>query len=301
MSDINLTDIRRLDGGLLLVFRELMRRRRAREVAETLGLSQPAISHSLTRLRDLFGDPLFIRRPHGLEPTRRAQELAPRIEALIDMASATLRHEARFDPARTERRFRMAAPEFTTALIGAPMIDRFRELAPNATFGIDFLNENSALDALRRGDVDLALGRFSQIRPGLAAEVLYEDRYCVVARRGHPVVNGSIDLPTFCEVGLVVAMATSEAASDVLFPSPNAVRVTAAVPTWLAALVMVSATDAVASCPRRLAERQAELLDLQVLDPPFRGSAITVSAVRSSLAADEGVDWLLEQVRYSVS
>jgi DNA-binding transcriptional LysR family regulator len=72
MSDFDLNQIRRLDGGLLLVFRELLRTRRAGAVAERLGLSPSAISHALNRLRDLFDDPLFIRRPHGFEPTRRA-------------------------------------------------------------------------------------------------------------------------------------------------------------------------------------------------------------------------------------
>ena len=89
MSDINQLDIRRIDGGLLLVFRELCRRRRTTAVAAHLGLSQSAVSHALGRLRDLFGDPLFLRRPHGLEPTPRALELAPRIEALIDLMGAS--------------------------------------------------------------------------------------------------------------------------------------------------------------------------------------------------------------------
>ena len=86
MSDFDLNQIRRLDGGLLLVFRELLRTRRASTVAERLGLSPSAISHALTRLRDLFNDQLFVRRPHGFEPTRRALELGPKIEALIDLS-----------------------------------------------------------------------------------------------------------------------------------------------------------------------------------------------------------------------
>src|SRR5471032_1669569 len=98
MSDISQLDIRRIDGGLLLVFRELCRRRRTTAVAAHLGLSQSAVSHALARLRDLFGDPLFLRRPHGLEPTGRALELAPRIDALIDLMGPALRPDPGFDP-----------------------------------------------------------------------------------------------------------------------------------------------------------------------------------------------------------
>src|SRR3569623_518493 len=122
MSDFDLNQIRRLDGGLLLVFRELLRPRRASEVADRLVLSPSASSHALTRLRDLFGDPLFVRRPHGFEPTRRAEELGPKIEALIELAGQTLTTDAGFAPARSRRRFRFAAPEFVTALIGGTLI-----------------------------------------------------------------------------------------------------------------------------------------------------------------------------------
>src|ERR1700756_5020050 len=133
MSDFDLNQIRRLDGGLLLVFRELLRTRRASTVAERLGLSPSAISHALVRLRDLFDDPLFIRRPHGLEPTRRALELGPRIEALIDMAGQGLAPEGGSAPARSGRRFNLAAAEFVTALIGGRLIQAMRREAPGAS------------------------------------------------------------------------------------------------------------------------------------------------------------------------
>ena len=71
MSDIDTADIRKLDGNLLLVFRELARTRRTTETARRLAVTQSTVSHALARLRDLFGDPLFVRRPHGLEPTPR--------------------------------------------------------------------------------------------------------------------------------------------------------------------------------------------------------------------------------------
>src|SRR5260370_26623015 len=103
MNDIDTSDIRKLDGNLLLVFRELARTRRTTEAARRLGVTQSTVSHALARLRDLFADPLFVRRPHGLEPTPRALELAPRIDSLIDMAGAALTPEGGFEPAHTRR------------------------------------------------------------------------------------------------------------------------------------------------------------------------------------------------------
>ena len=98
MSEFDQLQIRKLDGGLLLIFRELLARRRASAVANQLGLSPSAVSHALARLRDVFGDPLFIRRSHGLEPTQRAIELGPRIEGLIEAIGQTVGGERAFDP-----------------------------------------------------------------------------------------------------------------------------------------------------------------------------------------------------------
>src|SRR5947209_20555192 len=121
MSEFDLNQIRRLDGGLLLVFRELLRTGRASTVAQRLGLSPSAISHALNRLRELFDDPLFIRRPHGFEPTRRAEELGPQVEALIELTARTQTRDLGFDPQLSKRAFRFVAPEFVTALIGAEL------------------------------------------------------------------------------------------------------------------------------------------------------------------------------------
>src|SRR5271156_2510119 len=108
MNEYDNLQIRKLDGGLLLIFRELLIRGQASEVAKQLGLSPSAVSHALGRLRELFCEALFLRRAHGLEPTQRARELGPRSEALIEMIGATISTEGGFDPARSGRRFRIA-------------------------------------------------------------------------------------------------------------------------------------------------------------------------------------------------
>lgn len=300
MSDFDINHVRRLDGGLLLVFHELLRRRKAAEVAEVLGLSPSAVSHALTRLRDLFEDPLFIRKPHGLTPTKRALELGPQVEALIKLVGATLGGEQGFDPAVSTRTFTIAAPEFVTDLIGGRLIAALKEAAPRAMFSVSFLPQAQALEALRRGEVDLALGRFSPEPPGFESELLYEDCYCVAARRGHPRVKGQIDFQAYAEIGHVYAISGSESGGDTRWPTSEVITAVAAVPQWLTALVMVASSDAIATCPRKLAERHAEMFGLQVLDPPFEPLSFKISALRRSGAQDAGVDWFLDQVRRAV-
>jgi DNA-binding transcriptional LysR family regulator len=299
MSEFDLNQIRRLDGGLLLVFRELLRTRRASTVADRLGLSPSAISHSLTRLRDLFDDPLFIRRPHGFEPTRRAEELGPQVEALIELTGRTLSRDAGFDPARSKRLFRFGAPEFVTALIGAELINRLKTAAPEVTFGVSFAGEEDAFRALRKGEIEFAIGRFGAARPGFTVEPLFEDHYCVAARRDHPQLKGAIDEARWQGIGHIYAWSAAEVGGDV-GEAHLRIKHLASVPQWLTALAMAAATDGLVTCPRRLAERHAERLGLQVLDLPFPPDTITVSVMRRTGASDAGVDWFLEQIREAV-
>jgi DNA-binding transcriptional LysR family regulator len=303
MSDINANDIRRLDGGLLLVFRELSRRGRTTAAAAHLGLSQSAVSHALARLRELFGDPLFLRRPHGLEPTPRALELAPRIEALIELMDAAMRLDTAFDPARSERWYRVAATEYAGEALAVRLASRMRAAAPRCGFVLQFMRGYVGLDALRSGRVDLMLGRVDETPAGMVSEPLFEDRYCVVARRGHPSIDGDIDIGRWRRTGHVFV--SSHSASDDIvgptvgedpMPNPSDVATVAIVPRWEVALSIVSASDAIATGPRRLAEHQAARLRLQVLEPPLVAPGWTVSMVRRD-GADSALDWFRGEVR----
>lgn len=297
MRDIDATKIRRLDGGLLLIFRELLRRRRASEVAVALGLSQPAVSHALARLRDLFDDTLFIRRPHGLEPTRRALQLAPQIEALVELADQTLKKDSRFDPRVSSRRFLMAAPDFVAAHIGPWLLQQLGKLAPGAGVDISAMTNDAAISAVKKGEIDLALGRFGAAEAGVKLELLYEDRYCVVVRKGHPAFRRSISLKQYLEAGHIFSRAPGEGGEEDDVASAARLRVTAVVPRWLTVLVLVSQSDGIGTVPRRLAERHAGLLGLAILDAPFVGKVLKVSAAMRTGETDAGAAWLWGQVQ----
>ena len=139
MSDIDANKIRQLDGSLLLVLRELLRLRRTTAVAHKLGLSQSAVSHALSRLRELFGDALFVRKPYGLEPTRHALELAPRVDALLHAMNDAVGLHDSFAARTTERGFRIAAPDHLTTLI-----------APPASFRATHCGERTSIWPIRR-------------------------------------------------------------------------------------------------------------------------------------------------------
>lgn len=313
MADFDVNDIRRLDGGLLLVFRELLTFRRATTVARRLGLSQSAVSHALGRLRDLFGDPLFIRKPHGLEPTRRALELEPKIAALIELAGETLSAETRFEPARSRRRFNLAMPTFVASIIGGRLVAQLQAAAPEASFLSRQLLVDLALAGVRRGEIDLALGQFGHIPPDLAAEPLYADRYCVIARRGHPTVWPPLTAETYAATPHVFVGEPPDVSGEGpydparmaeaygVLPPPGQIRTAAFVAQWETAMLTVASSDAIADCPARLAERYAERLGLQVIEAPYDAHTPPVLAVRRAGLKDPAIDWLLDQVRAAVA
>src|SRR5215469_9630308 len=214
MSEFDQFKIRRLDGGLLLIFRELLVHRRASAVSQRLGLSQSAISHALSRLRDLFDDPLFIRKSHGFEPTRRALELGPRIGALIDLIGTAVSDGGQFEARRSRRRFGIASPDAFITLMVDRLTETFRREAPQATFAARPVFLNRALAAVRRGEVDIALGVFDAFPRNLTAEKILDDEYCVLARRGHPKVKGRVDADTYLNVGHVFVGQPDGALSD---------------------------------------------------------------------------------------
>ena len=301
MSEFDINQIRRLDGGLLLVFRELLRTGRASTVATRLGLSPSAISHALTRLRDLFDDPLFVRRPHGFEPTKRATELGPKIEALIELSAQAISPDGGFDPARSKRRFNLGAPEFVTALIGAALINRLRDIAPGVTFTVTHVAEEDAFRALRQGEIDLAVGRFGAARPGYVTERLFEDRYCIGGAQG-PSADPTAQSPgrQWRDIGHIFAWSPSEVGPGPRWPRGASSSDLAFVPHWLTVLMLAASTDGLATCPRRLAERHAGKLGLQVLDPPFEPHTHLRLDHAAAGVEDAGVDWFLERVREAV-
>jgi DNA-binding transcriptional LysR family regulator len=258
------------------------------------------VSHALGRLRDLFDDELFTRRPRGLVPTARAIELAEPVEAMLALAAESLATSSAFDPAQTDRAFTLSAPEFVTALVGSGLLRDLSRRAPNASLVFSYLGPEAARKAVREGALDLAIGRFSGDAPtGMRVEPLLEDHYCVVARRDHPELRGRVTLRQFQRTGHVFASSESEVMIEER-SFYRQIRSVAVVPYWLTALHLVATSDAIVTCPRSLAERHAGRLRLQILNAPFVEDSITVSALTREHRHDAATSWLLERVRAAI-
>lgn len=293
MSEI---DIRRLDLALLLVFRDLVRVRRTTEVAVRLSLSQSAISHALARLRDILQDPLFTRRRDGLEPTPRALELLPKVEAMIGLAHELTGGTAQFNPATTSRTFQLAGHDMAIAMVTAPLLKRVHAEAPMARIAQRSVVGARALELLERGEIDLAIGTFAAIPQGFLSEPVLRQKFKVVARKGHPDLRGDPDLDCYLSLDHILVSFRAGfvgRVDEVLQRRGLQRRVVASVPMFLAALAIVAESDLVATLPEAIADQHAARFGLTAHRCPVDVEPFDVLAVRHvRTRADGGIDWL---------
>jgi DNA-binding transcriptional LysR family regulator len=188
-----------IDVDLLRVFASILRTGNTTRTAEQLHLSQSAVSKAIGRLRELFGDQLFLRHSRGLIPTPRAKTLeAPLLAALA--AIDQLMKPADFDLATVRETITIAATDYGTSVYITPLLHQLRQTAPGVRIAIRPLTRFAVTDQLENGEIDLALGGMDKAPEGLMGRLLARDPFCVVARKGHPAVRGNIDLPTFCRL-----------------------------------------------------------------------------------------------------
>jgi DNA-binding transcriptional LysR family regulator len=301
MSQFDQIDIRRLDMTLLLVFAELMRQRKLRTVGERLGLTQSAVSHALKRLRDIFGHELFVRRPHGVEPTARAVELEPAVDRILALARDVLMTKEEFDPAKVRRALRIGMLDYGAILLGPKFLTSTRVIAPDLRVAIWFFGRMEAFSALASGEIDVAFGVFPRTPADYVREELFRDDCVVVARVRHPRIRSRITLAQYLREDHVVVSQSGELRGFVdrdLAAIGASRRNILALPSFVAALAIVGETDFLGTLPRRLAERFAGKLKLQCLDVPFATRPFTISAIRHRREAQNPlITWAIERLR----
>lgn len=283
MSDIDEMKLRRLDLTVLLVFLNLMRDRKAVLVADRMGLTQSSISHALKRLRDTFGDPLFLRKPHGMEPTAVAVRLEPDIRKVVDTLNGALASPEAFDPAQASGLLRIGAYDSEMAVLVPEMVARIQGEAPLLKVGMRSLGRRAALDALDAGEIDLAIGFFWDLPSSFLSRPLYQEGYLTVARKGNPALEGKLDLERFVATRHLVVSPSGDL-SGIVDRSLEALGMTRdvvlAVPQFFPALATLACTDLVATLPATLTRQFAGAFGLEFREPPLEIRRFTVSIVR---------------------
>ena len=182
-------ELARLDLNLLLVFHHLLREKRVSAVATALGMSQPAVSSALGRLRASLGDELFLRTQRGMEPTPYALQLAEPVAMALDGLQQALNVRASFDPATSRRCFTLAMTDVGEMYFLPVLMAVFAREAPAVTLQVVSVTQSSLKDDMASGRIDLALGLLPQLQAGFYQQALFRQAYVCLMRQGHSLAS----------------------------------------------------------------------------------------------------------------
>ena len=277
------TKLRRLDLGLLLVFLGLIEHRKAADVAADLGLTQSSISHALRRIRGVFEDELFLRRPHGFEPTVFALEIEPQIRMAVEALQQTLDEQAQFTPEKSNAILRISALDHSMAGILPKFVARVRQEAPGVRLKIYSRGRNAAMQAFDAGALDLAVGFFWSVPDTLIREPISNESYLIVGARDNPLLQAPLTLDTYSEAShLVVSQdGTFHGIVDRSLRQHGRKRYVAiSVPMFFPAMTIVAQSDLLSALPRSLVEQFSSRFALAFQPPPMEIRPFDISVVR---------------------
>jgi len=289
-----------LDLKLAPALEALLRRRNITHAAAELGLSQPAMSRALARLRDLQGDPLLVRGPGGYVLTPRAQAIQPRLAEVLNQLGAVF-HPRTFDPAEERRTLRLAGADVHTIMLVPGVAARLAEEAPGVDLRVESYGLTTA-DRVLMGELDLAFAlTTTPLTPGAYSEIVAQDRLAVVMRRDHPAANRAWSLADYGVYpnAAVTLVGDGHSEMDAILAAAGVTRrIALATPHFTAALAAVGATDMVTTMSAALAEHVAPAFGLCLQTPPFAETGLEMTLVCSHIRAnDPFLAWFRDVVR----
>lgn len=288
-----------VDLNLLRVFIAIVEECSLTRAGERLGLSQPAMSYSLARLRALFDDALFERTRHGMQPTPIAQELAPIVARALDTVREALRYAERFDPEVSTRAFRLSLSDAGEMAYLPSICEEVKRRAPRIKICVEPLPVEQIEEALRSRRLDFAIGNLPELTSRTRHQVLFEEGYvCMMRRRAGAPRGKTLRLAEFAASSHVLIRSVEHshhALDDALRSHGVARNIGLEVPHFVALPGLLAVTDLVATLPRRLARIFADggdlaIYELPVIIPP---AAVTMHW-HEHFDEDEGIAWMRE-------
>jgi DNA-binding transcriptional LysR family regulator len=298
---MRLAHVRNVDLNLLVAFAELLEGPSVTAAATRLGITQPAMSRTLARLRKTFGDPLFVRTASGLKATPRAAALAPALEEVLAGAEALVAGPARFDPATAERTFLISTADYGEAVLLPGLLQRLAREAPRVKLRLAVLPMPLEV-ALERGELDLAWTPRIATPRTVVWTRLFDETFEFVVRRGHPVLKrGPFTLERFLELRhLAIAPAgrSNRNAIDELLAGMGKKRdVVATVPSFLVVPSLLVNSDVGVTLPKRLVASAASRYGLVALPLPFSSPGFSMhQAWHERVRKDPGHAWFRQLV-----
>jgi DNA-binding transcriptional LysR family regulator len=265
-----------------------------------IGLSQPATSHALARLRELFGDELLVRRSNDMEPTALAESLvAPLAEALARVEELLWRDRV-FDPAAADRELVIAMTDLVEVTLMPAALPRLG-LGPRVRLRLRALGGELPERALADGEIDLAIGTILSPPATMMVSTLFHERFAAVVRRGHPCLAAPMTPEAYAALdhALIAAPGDGPGLVDLVLEAHGLRRnVVLRTSHFLTIMPLVAATDLVCTMPARIAHASSQRHDVVVFEPPIAVPGFDVAMFwHARRERDPAVRWLRDQLR----
>ncbi|CAM3992428.1 LysR family transcriptional regulator [Bordetella tumbae] len=292
-------DTKRLDLNLLVTLEALLVEQNVSRAANRLHLSQPAVSAQLSRLRDMFDDPLLIPAQRGMTPTAKALDLLDPLRRSLDQVRTTVSQHSDFAPAQATLTTVIACTDYLQAALAQPLVLQLRKRAPGVRLALRSLDLPQLDAQMARGEVDLALMTPGVAAPSLRTRHLFDERYVLIGRRGHPKLRRSITVAEFAQLEHVIV---SLRGGDFVTPVDDTLaaqgykrNVVLSTSSFLFLPEIVSQSDFVALVPQRLVRDRAS--QLRIVECPFPVDGFEVGMVwHERNHSHPGQRWVREEL-----
>ncbi|WP_213774785.1 LysR family transcriptional regulator [Bradyrhizobium sp. dw_78] len=264
--------LRSVDLNLLVALEALLSERHVTKASERVGLSQPAMSNALSRLRGMFGDELLVRTSTGMKPTPRAMELAEPLRQVLRQVERVLESDGGFDPESSERTFTIRMSDILACLV-LPRLMAQKPASPRIGFNVLHLPPANTVDALERDEVDIAVSMGLDHSNSIRSEKLLTDRMVCIMRKAHPAAKKFSFESFVSQQHVKVSMSPTDMrfVDDMLAELGHHRNIVLNVPHWLVVPHVLKQTDLLAVMPGHLA---AALMDdgLRLVEVPFESA-----------------------------
>lgn len=267
-------DFHGIDLNLLVAFDALASERNVTRAAARVGVSQPAMSAALARLRKLFGDPLFLRSPTGLLPTPRARDLAEPISQALRQLESSLVRKPEFEPAKASLTFNLGLSDYPAFVLLPSLLRKLGQEAPGASLNVHaFTGRDEAVDLLDAGAIDAAVGVAPTRMDGrIQSRPILRDEFVTIVARGHPAVRRGMSMKTYLALPHVLVSPEGERhglVDQALAQQGKRRKLALTLPQMFAVPGIVARTGMTATVMKRVALHAPDGRRLALFPPPL--------------------------------
>ncbi len=289
-------NIKDIDLNLLNVFSAIYKEQNISRAADRLGLSQPATSNALNRLRKMLDDPLFVRNSRGVTATPRAHELAEPIDKAFDLIQTSLNKKSDFKYRSAKRTFNIAMSDYCDFLLLPKLMEWIASSAPNIRINVWPIDGGNISELFDRGKLDLAIGNIPFLGDSYRKQRLFEEDFIVLIRNTHPRAKDQFSLDDFASLPHIIFTPrhTHSTQIDLLLKKHNLQRtISLQVSSFLSLPAIVAKSDHIATCPLRVALAFRDIYPIKMMKLPLDFGPATISQFWTERVHNEpGVIWL---------